>query len=68
MTLQEIAPSLHALPRMDKIMALQLLSADLADTEANPLIPGGFYPLYTPEVAPGAEEVLMKMLGEDHAA
>lgn len=67
MTLSELATRLHALPRGEKIMALQLLTADLSAEELNPLTPGGFYPVYTPEAAPGAEDVLLSLLRESPA-
>lgn len=48
-------------------MALQLLTADLNAEESSPLTPGGFYPVYTPEAAPGAEDVLLSLLRESQA-
>ncbi|MFN0128784.1 MAG: hypothetical protein ACKV19_19105 [Verrucomicrobiales bacterium] len=68
MSLAELAPQLHALPRGEKIMALQLLTADLSAEEVDPLTPGGFYPVFTPESSPGAEEVLLNLLREDAPA
>ena len=67
MSLAELAPRLHALPRGEKLMALQLLTADLNAEESSPLTPGGFYPVYTPEAAPGAEDVLLSLLRESQA-
>lgn len=48
-------------------MALQLLTADLSAEELHPLTAGGFYPVYTPEASPGAEDVLLSLLRESPA-
>ncbi len=43
MSLSQIIPILHALPRGEKLMALQLLSADLCAEEDQGIIVGGYY-------------------------
>lgn len=64
MSCQELALSLYTSLQVEKIMALPLLPANLAEAEANQIVPGGLYPLFTPEVSPGGEEVLKRLLSE----
>ncbi len=68
MSLAELAPSLHALPRSEKLMALQLISADLSSNEMMPLAPAGEYAIYTPQAPLEAEDTLLQLLAQETAS
>jgi hypothetical protein len=65
MSITEILPAVRALPRSDKFKLARLLLDDLAGEELlSSLKPGQEFPLYTPEVAPGAAAQLATLLEE----
>lgn len=69
MSLNEILPSLHALPRSDKLRIIQFLAADVAsednvaatDTDTT-------YPVWSPHEAFDGAATLLRVLEEDKAA
>jgi hypothetical protein len=63
MSLTELLPHLHSLPRNEKLRAIQLLAEDLAREEpANLLEPGQSYPVWSPWDAHEAAALLLKLL------
>lgn len=68
MSLTELFPSVHQLPRADKLRLMQFLVVELAKEEGVPLLTAGAeYPVWTPLNAFSAAETMVKML-EDHKA
>lgn len=63
MTLSELLPALHNLPRTDKFRAVQFLTADLAHDEGQ-LLPGAEYPVWSPYDAHDAAATLSQFLTE----
>lgn len=61
MTLAELLPVLHDLPRTDKFRAVQFLTAELAQDEGQ-LIPGAEYPVWSPFDAHDAAATLTELL------
>ena len=69
LTLTELLPHLHSLPRAEKLRAIQLLAADLAREEpANLLEPGQAYPVWSPWDAHGAAAALLHVLQTEKGA
>jgi hypothetical protein len=69
MTLNELLPSLHALPRADKLRLIQLLAADVACAESIvPTDADTTYPVWSPHEAFDGAAVLLRVLEEDKAA
>ena len=65
MSITEILPAVRALPRSEKFRLARLLLDDLAAEELLSTIPQGQeFPLYTPEIAPGAAAQLATLLKE----
>jgi hypothetical protein len=61
--LSAIVPVLPTLSRMDKLRLIQLLAADLAQDEGDPLLQVGVaYPVWTPLDADDASAVLLREL------
>jgi hypothetical protein len=69
MTLNELLPSLHALPRADKLRLIQLLAADVACSDS---IAAGdadtTYPVWSPYQAFDGAATLLRVLEEDKFA
>jgi hypothetical protein len=66
MSLSEMLPSLHALPRAEKWRLIQLMIADLAHEENAILIEDGQpYPVWSPHDAFEAAGTLLKSLAEE---
>jgi hypothetical protein len=66
MTLTELLPSLHALPRSEKWRLIQLMVADLArEEDAIPIEDGQAYPIWSPHDAFEAAETLLKALADE---
>jgi hypothetical protein len=65
MSLIQLAPMLHALPREEKLLALQLLSTDLCAETSVTLIPEATYDVHTPEAPAKTAATLMQLLGAD---
>lgn len=69
MTLNELLPSLHALPRADKLKLIQVLAADVASEEG---IAGAnadaTYPVWSPHEAFEGAATLLRVLEQEKAA
>ena len=65
MSLKELLPSVHALPRADKYRLVQELIAELAREEA---LAEGEYPVWSPYDAHDAAASLLQLLEEDKVA
>jgi hypothetical protein len=68
LTLNELLPSLHALPRADKLQLIQILAADVAHMDQ---IPAGdsatTYSVWSPYQAFDGAATLLRVLNEDKA-
>lgn len=64
MSLKELLPAVHNLPRSDKYRLIQELIADLAQEEG--LAPGE-YPVWSPYEAHEAAATLMRLLEQEQA-
>lgn len=65
MSLLELLPNIHALPRAEKIRLIQLLAQDLAEAEVETepqLEAGRDYPVWSPDRAFAAAETLLETL------
>ncbi len=68
MPLNEILPSLHALPRSDKLRLIQFLAADVASEDDVAAIDAGTtYPVWSPHEAFDGAATLLRVLEEDKA-
>jgi hypothetical protein len=69
MTLNELLPSLHALPRADKLQLIQILAADVACSDSvAPADTGTTYSVWSPYQAFDGAATLLRVLDEDKAA
>ena len=69
MSLTELLPALQALPRADKLQAIQFLASELVrEEEVTPLQPGASYPIWSPYDAFEAAETLQRLLQEERPA
>jgi hypothetical protein len=69
MTLSELLPALHELPRADKLRAIQVLAADVAREEGDMLAPSdAAYSSWSPYGAFEGAATLMRLLDEEQAA
>ena len=69
MTLNEILPSLHALPRADKLRLIQLLAVDVAREDGIP--PADTVttcPVWSPHEAFDGAATLLRVLEQENAA
>jgi hypothetical protein len=64
MSLSELLPAVHSLPRSDKYLLLQELVADLARDEG---LAEGDYPIWSPYDSHEAAVTLTRMLEEERA-
>ena len=64
MKLPELLPILHDLPRADKFRAVQFLTAELAQAEANGIADGMAFPIWSPHDAVDAAKTLTRYLNE----
>ena len=65
MTLSELIPALHGLPRAEKLRAIQVLAADVAREEGDEGIASeGTYPIWSPYDAFEGAATLMRVLDE----
>jgi len=63
MSLVELLPNIHSLPRADKLRLIQFLAQELAEAEASPLIEAGReYAVWSPDRAFAAAETLLETL------
>lgn len=66
MSLQDLLPKLHGLPRADKLRLIQLMAVDLAREEGVPPVEAGqSYPVWSPYNAFSAAESMLKAVGEE---
>lgn len=69
MTLNELLPSLHALPRADKLRVIQLLAADIASEETVAGVKADTtYPVWSPHEAFEGAAALLRVLEQENAA
>ena len=63
MSIVEMMPSVRALSRVEKLQLIQLIAEDLARAEeSTTLVPGQTYPLWSPERAYDAADILLREL------
>lgn len=63
MSLIELLPNIHSLPRADKLRLIQFLAQELAEAEATPALEAGKeYPVWSPDRAFTAAETLLRTL------
>lgn len=69
MTLAELLPALHMLPRADKLRVIQMLAADIAREEGVD-VPSAdtSYPIWSPYDAFQGSATLLRVLDEEPAA
>ena len=69
MTLNELLPSLHALPRADKLRLIQLLAEDVASEDgiAGPNA-DRTYPVWSPHEAFDGAATLLRVLEQENTA
>ena len=68
MPLDEILPSLHALPRSDKLRLIQFLAADVASEDDIVAADADTtYPVWSPHEAFDGAATLLRVLEEDKA-
>ena len=65
MSLIDVLPGLQSLSRGDKIRIIQYLARELERDEESPIEPGQSYPIWSPDQAYSAAEVLLKELEND---
>jgi hypothetical protein len=69
MTLNELLPNLHALPRTEKLRVIQLLAADVAREEGIEVGDSGHaYPIWSPYDAFDGAATLLRVLDRQKAA
>ena len=69
MTLAELLPALHGLPKCEKLRAIQLLAADVAREDGEILVPSdAAYPVWSPFDAFDGAASLMQLLEDEKAA
>ena len=66
MPIVKLLPQLQALPRVEKLRALQFLIGEIAREEAlPPFVPGADYPIWSPYAASEAAATLQTLLEQD---
>ncbi len=69
MSLTELLPAIHALPRTDKLRLMQILVAEIANEETVTLSTTDIsHAIWTPYDAYDAAATLLQVLNEDQAA
>lgn len=69
MTLAELLPALHGLAKSEKLLAIQVLAADVARDDGEMLPPSeAAYPVWSPYDAFEGAATLMRLLEEEKAA
>jgi hypothetical protein len=69
MSLTELLPAIHALPRADKLRLMQVLVAEIANEEAIAMPPMDLaHAIWTPYDAYDAAATLLEVLHKDRAA
>ena len=68
MTLNELLPTLHALPRAEKLQLIQLLAADVASEEGIVATVSDIaYPVWSPHEAFDGAAALLRVLEQEKA-
>ncbi len=67
MTLNELLPSVHALPRTDKLRLIQLLAADVASEDGIATADIAAYPVWSPHEAFDGAATLLRVLEQERA-
>ena len=68
MTLAELLPTLHGLPRADKLRVIQLLASDVAREEGVEVTSADkAYPIWSPYDAFDGAATLLRVLDEERA-
>ena len=69
MTLAELLPALHGLPKSEKLRAIQVLVADVAREDGEILVPSeAAYPIWSPFDAFDGAATLMRLLEDEKVA
>jgi len=69
MSLTELLPAIHALPRADKLRLMQVLVAEITNEEATAVPPTDMaHAIWTPYDAYDAAATLLDVLDKDQAA
>jgi len=69
LTLAELLPALHGLAKSEKLLAIQVLAADVARDDGEVLPPSeAAYPVWSPYDAFEGAATLMRLLEEEKAA
>ena len=69
MTLAELLPALHSLPKSEKLRAIQVLVADVAREDGEILVPSeAAYPIWSPFDAFDGAATLMRLLEDEKVA
>ncbi len=69
MTLNELLPSLHALPRSDKVRLIQLLASEVAsEDDIDPIVTDTTYPVWSPHEAIDGAATLLRALEQEKAS
>ena len=67
MTIVELLPQLQALPRGEKLRAVQFLIGEIArEEELQPFVTGAAYPVWSPYEASAAAATLHDLLEQDN--
>ncbi len=68
MTLNELLPTLHALPRADKLRLIQFLAADVASEDGIATAdPDKTFPIWSPHEAFDGAATLLRVLEQEKA-
>ncbi len=65
MVLSEILPEVRSLSRIEKIQLVQVLVQDLERDESGLIEPGRSYPIWSPDSAFNAAEVMLQALADE---
>jgi hypothetical protein len=63
--LAELIPQAKSLSRIDQLRLIQLLAAELAGDEGNEIKASGSYPIWSPESAFAAADVMLQALAKE---
>jgi hypothetical protein len=65
--LNDVLSDFHELSRLDRIRVIQALAEDLAHDESSLIEAGRSYPIWSPDKAFSAADVMLQALEEDRA-
>lgn len=63
--LAELIPQAKSLSRLDQLRLIQLLAAELASDEGSDIQASGTYPIWSPESAFAAADVMLQALARE---